>query len=142
MPDLDAIRYEDATCEMAIDSPARGVVVLRISGHDVGSFGEAPMRAVESLLLDNEPIQLFIDARETRGASIDVSGQWALWLRSNQVRIARIGMLTGSRLIGFTAGFVRSFAGLDDLMEVYSVAADFDRTLDAAIEAAGPPDEG
>ena len=84
-----------AVCEAASASPAQGtvgagtgasvakaggneprpggVVLLRITGTDIGEFGEAPMQVLNDYLRDKEPVRLFIDARAVRGASIEVS---------------------------------------------------------------------
>ena len=77
---------------------------LCLEGTDVGEFGSAPMRTLETWL--DARIYLFIDACEVRGASIHVCG-----LRS-------VTLLTGSRFIEVTAGFVRRFAGLQGLMRI------------------------
>lgn len=123
-------------CTFTMERPARGVVVLRIAGHDVGEFGDAPLRALEGYLSADGMIALFIDARNTEGASIDVSGAWAQWLAAHRACCARIAMLPGSRFIEVTARFVRSFAGLDAVMRLYSDAAAFDRDLSDAVATA------
>lgn len=128
-PGSAAHRWAGMHCTFTMERPARGVVVLRIAGHDVGEFGEAPLRALEQYLSADGTISLFIDARDTEGASIDVSGAWARWLAAHRARCTRIAMLPGSRFIAVTARFVRSFAGLDAVMRVYSDAAAFDRDL-------------
>jgi phage regulator Rha-like protein len=45
-------------------------------------------------------------------------------------------MLTGSRLVQFTANFVQSFAALGDLMRIHSHAATFDAELEARLRSA------
>lgn len=132
-----AIRLEGQHGSFAIECPAPGVVVLRISGHDVGEFGSAPMRAIERHLPDGATIELFIDARDTEAASIDVSGEWARWLAAQRPRCTRICMLTGSRFIQVTAEFVRRFSDLGDIMRIYWDAAAFDAVLSAAIAGGG-----
>jgi len=57
--------------------------VLRIAGSDVGEFGDAPMLQLNQRLAGGESIDLFIDARDVRGAS------------------------SGSRYVRITADFVR-----------------------------------
>jgi len=136
MADSAAHRWNGLHCTFTMERPARGVVVLRIAGHDVGEFGEAPLRALEGYLSADESIALFIDARNTGGASFDVSGAWAQWLAAHRTRCAPIAMLTGSRFIEVTARFVRSFAGLDTVMRLYSDATAFDRDLGAAVARA------
>jgi hypothetical protein len=39
----------------------------------ISKFGEAPMLELKERLTGVDPIQLFIDAAEVRGASLDVS---------------------------------------------------------------------
>jgi hypothetical protein len=68
------LRYEGIHCTLTLQQPAPSVIVLRISGSDVGEFGEAPMQALDSWLRDTGRVQFFIDARDVRGASIEVSG--------------------------------------------------------------------
>ncbi len=138
MPESIPVTYEGSYCTLSINSPAAGVVVLRITGTDVGELGALPMRELENHLSDHRSIALFIDARATKGASTEVSSDWALWLAAHRSRFTQINMLTGSRFIRITAGFVRSFAGLEDLMCIYTDADAFDEALVSSIaDAAG-----
>src|SRR3546814_1630234 len=50
VPGSAAHRWAGLHCSFTMERPARGVVVLRISGHDVGEFGDAPLRALEGYL--------------------------------------------------------------------------------------------
>jgi hypothetical protein len=109
------------------------VVLLRIVGTDIGEFGDTPMKELGSWL-DGGRTVLFIDAREVRGASIEVSGEWAKWLRSHRGLLLQVNMLTGSTLVRVTADFVRRYADLYDLMRIYTEPADFDRALLASGE--------
>jgi hypothetical protein len=111
-----------------VDRPSRDVVTVTISGRDAGEHGDAPLRALDEQLAI-APFTLFIDARQTAGASIDVSNVWARWLRGNRDRLYRIHMLTGSRFVQLTADFVRRFADLGDAMLIYSDGNAFDDAL-------------
>jgi hypothetical protein len=62
------IRYDGIHCNLVIQQFPSEVVVLRISGSDIGEFGEAPMRALSERVNASNPIHLFIDARDVRGA--------------------------------------------------------------------------
>jgi hypothetical protein len=104
-------------------------VVLRISGTDVGEFRDAPMLDLSEFLDGAEPIELFIDARDVRGASIEVSGDWARWLRSHKGQLRDVSMLTGSRFVQVTADFVRRFANMEGVMRIYTEPAAFDAAL-------------
>jgi hypothetical protein len=125
------VKYEGVTCGLAIERPGRGVVVLRLTGWDTGEFGDAPMKEVAKDFGDR-PLRLFIDARAVKGATIDVSNEWALWLRANRARFAQISMLAGSPFIQLTAKFVQRFADLGELMRIYTDPSAFDSALRAA----------
>jgi hypothetical protein len=105
------------------------VAVIVLSGSDIGEFRDLPMRELQEDLSRFRTIELFIDARAVRGASIEVSAEWALWMRARRTFFRRINMLTGSRYIQITAEFVRRFAGLADLMHVFTDSAAFDQHL-------------
>jgi hypothetical protein len=127
-----SIQYEGAHCKLAITKPSARVIVLRISGNDVGEFGEAPMQALSEWLDGMASVEIFIDARAVRGASIDVSGEWAKWLEKNRDRLSAVTMLTGSRFVQITAEFVRSFAKLEGIMRICTEPEVFERALGEA----------
>jgi hypothetical protein len=125
--------YDGVHCTLTIQKHAPGIIVLRIAGTDVGEFGDAPMQELDQYLGQVNPILLFIDAREVRGASIAVSGEWAKWLRSQKEHLRAINMLTGSRFIEVTADFVRRFADLQTVMRIYTEPEAFDAALAEAL---------
>ncbi|HEY5934541.1 MAG TPA: hypothetical protein VIU61_07900 [Kofleriaceae bacterium] len=120
--------FEGQHSTLVLTRPVHHVVVLTITGRDVGEAGGAPLRALDEELSQG-PFTLFIDARKTLGAAIDVSNVWAQWLRTNRDRLHQIHMLTGSRFIQLTADFVRRFAELGDAMLIYTDGAAFDEAL-------------
>jgi hypothetical protein len=123
--------FEGVHSSLTIARPVSHVVVLTITGRDAGEHGHGPLRALDEELLRG-PFILFVDARRTQGASVDVSNIWAQWLRSRRDQLERIHMLTGSRFVQLTADFVRRFAELGDAMLVYTDGAAFDEALAAA----------
>ena len=125
---LRELHLDGVHCALTITSHP-GVVILKISGTDIGEFGARPMLALKECLAGNDPIQLFIDARDVRGASISVSGDWAVWLRAQKANLQTISMLTGSRYVEITAGFVRRFSELESIMRIYTEPAAFDAAV-------------
>src|SRR5262249_30515679 len=105
-------------------------------GRDTGELGDAAFREIERDLTGPDRIQLFIDARGGRTASIDVSGEWALWLSKNRAKFRHVSMLTGSRFIQLSAEFVRKFADLGDLMRIYTDPAAFEGALGNSVAGA------
>jgi len=63
---------------------------------------------------------------------MEVSNQWATWLRARRDQLTRIHMLTGSRFVQLTADFVKRWADLGDKMRIYTEAEPFDEALLAA----------
>jgi hypothetical protein len=133
MPKTEEARFDGVHCSLVIQRPLPAVVVLRIAGTDIGEFGEAPMRALDEPLAGAGPIELFVDARDVRGASIDVSAMWAQWLSAHRLQLREVSMLTGSRFVQVTADFVRRFAELEGIMNVYTEGAAFDAALAEAV---------
>jgi hypothetical protein len=127
--------FEGLHSSLAIARPARGVVVIRIAGTDVGELGDLPFQELARDLETNDSLQLFVDARAASGPSVDVSSRWASWFRKHQQRLDRVVMLPGSRFVEFTAAFVRDFSGLRDRMQIITDAATFDGALRASSRA-------
>lgn len=103
-------------------------MLVVFEGQDAGQYDRAPFVLLDKYLTDR-PVELFIDARSARAASIDVSGAWAVYLGQNKSRFACISMLTGSRFIQLSAEFVKRFAELGDRMRLYTEAAAFEEAL-------------
>ncbi len=125
--------YEGIHCRLAIEQPVPGVILVSLTGWDVGEFGDAPLKELDKFLGD-DPVQLFIDARAVRGATVDVSSEWAQWLRRNRTRFAHISMLAGAPFVQLTARFVQRFADLGEAMRIYTDPAAFDKALAASIQ--------
>jgi len=134
--DSGKVSYDGVHCRLTIERPRGGILIVRISGRDVGEFGAAPMRELARVIAADGMIELFIDARDVQGASLDVSNDWAQWLAKHRARLRRIHMLTGSRFIRITADFVRRFAGLNEIMRIYTDPSAFD---ESAAHAASIP---
>jgi hypothetical protein len=133
MPQPQEIRFDGVHCSLIVTHYVRGIVVVRIKGTDIGEFGEAPMQAITKLTA-GEPFDLFIDARDVSGASIEVSGEWAAWLSSHRSGLRGVTMLTGSRFIQITAEFVRRFASLEGIMRISTDAEIFEAELNAMLK--------
>jgi hypothetical protein len=126
------VRYEGAHCTLTIRRPAARVLVVSLSGQDVGEFRDVPHRELEKDL-GNGLVELYIDAREGLGATVDVSSVWALWLQAKKAHFAHVSMLTGSRFIQMSAEFVKRFAGMGEVMRLYTDPAAFDAALAASV---------
>lgn len=132
-----ATRLYGMHCRMQIETLAPGVVRIQIEGRDAGEFGLRPMRDVEARLADSAAGTLFIDARATDGASMQVSRDWALWLGRHRDRLDSVHMLHRSHFVRVTAEFVRRFSSLDQVMHLYEEEANFEAVLARHLPTAG-----
>jgi hypothetical protein len=130
---LPTVEHEGIHCSLIIRRPAPAVAVVVLQGSDTGEFADFPMKELAKDLERYGAIELFIDARAVRGASIEVSSEWAFWMRTQARNLRQICMLTGSRYIQITAQFARRFVGLGDQMKLFTDAAAFEETLAAAV---------
>ena len=126
-----AVELEGITCRHRVERVAPGVLLVVITGADAGELGDAPFRALDQLAGGDPRLEVFIDARATTGATIDVSGAWARWFAGRRDRLGAVTMLTGSRLVSITADFVRRFAALDETMTLTADAEAFDAAVAA-----------
>ena len=126
--------FEGVHCTLALRRPRAGVVVLILSGTDIGELGRAPFEALEADLAQG-PIEVFIDARQARTASVAVTSEWALFFRNHRERIARVHILTTTRFLQVSAGMVRDYALLAERMTVLTDPADLERRLGARLLA-------
>jgi hypothetical protein len=131
-----AFRTDQGT--LTIHRPASRVVLVSLAGTDVGQFGDAPFVELRPDVKEDGQLELYIDARSGVTASLDVSGEWALWLKEHKASFKRVNMLTGSRFIHMSAGFVRSFADLGEVMRIYTDAGAFEEALSASIAGGHP----
>jgi hypothetical protein len=131
--DADTVELQGLNTSLTVKRLGPAVVLVTIWGSDAGELGDRPFQALDAQLTKGS-FSLFIDARKTKGASVDVSNAWARWLRKHRDDLARIHMLTGSRYVQMTADFVRRFAELGDAMFLYTEATAFDEALARAIE--------
>jgi hypothetical protein len=127
-PDITELVWNGPHSTLRLRRPAPGVVVLVITGTDIGEHGSSPFEALE-LDVVTGPFHFFIDARESRGVSVEVSSEWRRWLSDHRGALLSVHMLPGSRYVHVTATFVRSFAELGELMRIHTEPAEFEREL-------------
>jgi len=119
---------------LSIRRPAPRVVVIVFTGKDVGQFGDGPFQEMAPDVADaGGKVELFIDARSALSASLDVSGEWALWLGRHKQAFRHVSMLTGSRFIQLSASMVRKFAEMGELMRIFTDPAAFEGALASSI---------
>jgi hypothetical protein len=124
-----ASEFATDECRVVISPIHSTRVLVVLEGRDRGGLGREPFNALETHLSGAESVDLYFDLERAGGASLDVSGSWALWLRANRVRLRRVGMLTGSSFVALSARTVERFAGLGSKARIYADRASFERDL-------------
>ena len=124
--------WDAPNSSLSLRRPVPGVVVITLSGTDVGEHGDGPFDELSNDVRTG-PFDLFVDARASRGVTIEVSAEWARFLGKHREALRSFHMLTGSRFVQLTANFVRNFAQFGELMRIYTEAAAFDDELTARL---------
>jgi phage regulator Rha-like protein len=138
---LKSVSFEGAHCAVVLEQLSESLIVMRLTGTDTGELRDAPIKTLNEWLVGVNAVEFFIDARNVRGASVDVSSEWSAWFTANRTRFKTITMLTGSKFIQITAEFVRRFAGLNGIMWVCTEPKVFDLALEQAQRRRHYPDE-
>ena len=120
-----------ASCAIAISRVAKRRVLVRLLGADHGELGVEPFRELEKSFAEDGLLELFFDLHSAKGATMDVVGSWALWLRRNHARLGRVSMLTGSTFVRLSARTVQHFSELGDKVQLYADPAEFAGALHA-----------
>ena len=115
--------------------PRPDVVVLYVTGKDVGEHGTSPFRELAKDVARGS-FHLFVDARAARGVTIEVSSDWGRWLMQQRAHLLSVHMLTGSRFVQLTAQTVRNFAELGERMRIYTDPGAFEEELAAFTQRA------
>jgi hypothetical protein len=118
-------------CQLSIAEPRAQRLLIVLEGMDVGKLGREPFHELNKRLDAERPLELFFDLRAARGATLEASGSWAVWLRTNRKHLGRVSMLTARPIIGLSAKTVARFSQLGDKAKLYSNPAEFERALAA-----------
>lgn len=130
-PPSSTKRFHAEGCQLSIAEPRAQRVLIVLEGTDAGRLGREPFQELEKRFDASRPLELFFDLRAARGATLEASGSWAVWLRANQQHLRRVNMLFARPVIGLSAKTVARFSQLGDKAKLYSNPADFERALAA-----------
>lgn len=135
IPRSNRLVLAGAQGRVVVSRPGPSVISVGLAGRDVGDLADALGRAIEPDLELAAPPQLFVDARRTVGVTMMMSRAWARWFTRNRDRLGRVALLTGSGFLRLTGDFVRSFAGLDQKLELFVDPEAFQRVQAHAARA-------
>ena len=102
-------------CQLSIAEPRAQRLLIVLEGMDVGKLGREPFHELNKRLDAERPLELFFDLRAARGATLEASGSWAVWLRTNRKHLGRVSMLTARRNLTSLNAFLLFASGVSRL---------------------------
>jgi hypothetical protein len=124
-------KFEAKDCTVTITQVREDCVLITLEGRDRGELGREPFAQLEKSFSTARRLTLFIDLEAAVGASLDVSGSWAVWLRANRQNLDRVHMLTGSYFVELSAQTVKRFSDLGEKVRLYTDRGAFEAALRA-----------
>ena len=131
LPD-GSVRMSVGETAFFFSRPRPDVLVVTITGYDKGQLGTAPLDEIGSILRIAAPLQLFVDARNSVGATVRVSEDWTRFLTRHQADLTRVHVLVGSKMVELTVAIARHLSRTDRLIQIYSDPATFEKQLENA----------
>ena len=116
-----------------------GVLFIKISGLDTGDrIDQVISELSDEMKAFPGPLQLFVDASETRGVSPHVREEWTKWIAENKDRLVSIDVLSGSRFVTLFVSAAKIFSRTGDLMNIMDHRAEFIRKVETAAPGSEP----
>jgi hypothetical protein len=128
-------KFEAKDCTVTITQVREGCALVTLEGSDRGELGREPFAELERSFSATHRLTLFIDLEAAVGASLDVSGSWAVWLRANRQNLEGVNMLTGSYFVELSAQTVKRFSDLGEKVRLFTDRAAFEAALQASAGA-------
>jgi hypothetical protein len=125
------IRLEGGRCRFEYRRERPGLVLVRISGHDDGALGAAPLDELRDDLRgrDRRRPRLFVDARDTRGVAAQARDLWSAWFEAHRAELEAVHVLAASPLVSLNVGLGRQLSRTGSLMRLHSSPEDFEAAL-------------
>lgn len=127
-----SVKLSGGDCVFRFHRPRPGIVVVRISGDDVGQFGSATMDEVAKEFDQvKTPIELFIDATKAVGPVTKVMEAWATWFETHHRRLKHVDILIPpeAKVLHLTVAIARHLSRTGDLISIHLDAENFHRAV-------------
>lgn len=121
LPD-GSVRISCAGCSFVYSRLRPGALLVTITGNDTGQFGTATLDEIRMEMLRQRPIELFVDASDAVGASVNVSKEWTQFFSLNREHLKRVSILAGSKVVHLTVSIAQHLSQTGNLIQIYSDA--------------------
>jgi hypothetical protein len=121
-----ALRLRSASSTLVCARLRPGARWMAIAGADDGAFDAAALAELDAEIARfGRPLELFLDLSRAVWAASEAAEAWTRWFEARRPQLARVHVLTGSRLIGLTVSVARHFSGAGDLIVLHEDPAPF-----------------
>jgi hypothetical protein len=130
-----SVKLSGDGCVFRYQRPRPGIMVVRISGDDVGQFGAATMDEVAKEFDHVQaPIELFIDATEAVGPVTKVMEAWAAWFETHHKRLKHVDILIPpeAKVLQLTVAIARHLSRTGDLISIHLDSTNFHSAVNQA----------
>lgn len=125
---LDA--HQGSRHEIWANSPARGILCTRVSGHLGMDAVSHLMRCFDLVAADLTPVEAFHDWRRIEGYDTAAREAYARWSMAHRPQVLRVNILLQSRLVAMAVSVARLKL---DYLEPFTSEAAFEQARQAAV---------
>ncbi|WP_437681478.1 hypothetical protein [Sorangium sp. So ce131] len=131
------VRLSNARCTYTFQRLRPGAVLVTITGHDGGEFGEIPLDEIRKEIARFGPVALFVDVRAVTVAAPSVSDAWTAFFAASRTTISRVRILVGSKLLQLVVALSKEASRTGEMIQIDEDPERFQAAL--AREAAPAP---
>ncbi|KYF84449.1 hypothetical protein BE11_16720 [Sorangium cellulosum] len=132
------MRISNERCAYVFRRIRPGAVLIAITGHDGGEFGEVPLDEIRREIARSGPLALFIDLRAVTVAAPSVSDAWTAFFAASRETLSRVRLLVGSKLLELVVALSKEASRTGELIQIDDDPGRFEAAL-AREAASGRP---
>ena len=114
------IKLSCADATFSFQRPRPQALLVTISGLDRGQFGSTTLDEITSAMNREGQLELFIDARNAVGATVNVSDDWTRFFSAHRSKFERVHVLVQSKAVELTVAIAQHLSRTGDLIRIYS----------------------
>ncbi len=118
------------SCSFAYERQRPGKLIVTVNGTDRGQFGSSTIDEILLAMQREGPIELYVDTRQARSISVDVSDDWTRFFMLNRAMLRRVHVLVVSEFIQLTISIAKHLSGTGDLIRIHSSEQGFKAAMD------------
>jgi hypothetical protein len=133
MTQINRITHPDGRTELASDAGTftferlrPGVLLVTITGRDLGQFGQAALDEIRMEMLRHQPLELLVDAEGATMVASGVNQAWTQFFANNRNQLVRVGILAGTKFVNLVVSIAQHLSQTGNLIQIHADRAAFD----------------